>query len=304
MSRVCYDCAGAVELNDLLCPHCASSSLTCGRARPTRAGSSSTLTLPHPWSVMGRWDVGGVVSLAGPPGSGKSTLAALTSPVLWLTFEQTPGQAAGMLRRVATGELPEIVELHESQALLRELHSVVRGMVVLDSLTAAAGLDEQVQIMKGIVRWARGGDRRALVIRGVTSDDSAAGRRQLDHQVDVTCVVQQSEDGLRRLSVEKNRFGPLQSSYFAIGAHGVASPSWPYSYSVEGKPGAYALHPYPMEGARWAGLLARRFGDTPEPGWASAGRVVSGYAGGRLVPADEAERRAFAERHGLRWLEA
>jgi energy-coupling factor transporter ATP-binding protein EcfA2 len=306
MSLVCYDCASPVEDGALLCPVCGGGTLTRDRARPTRTTAEQGAELPAPWSVMARWDVGGVVSVAGPPGAGKSTLAALLQPVLWLTCEQTPGQAAAMLRRVARGdELPEIVQFPGGRpdVVGRELAGVGRGLVVLDSLTAAAQLDDQVGLLHDVLRWARAGDRRALVILGVTSDDTPAGRRQLRHAVDVSATIHAGDDGLRVLQLEKNRFGPLRSSYFGLDESGAVQPAFPYSYSVEGRPGAYRLHPYPTEGARWDGGLRARFGLKPEPGWASATRVVEGYPGGRMAPADAGERRAFAEQHGLRWLD-
>lgn len=307
MNVTCYDCAAPIEAGTLVCPHCSGGTFTRGRARPTRAVVAPSWELKGPWSALGRWDAGGVVALAGAPGAGKSTLAALLEPTLWLTCEQTAGQAAGMLARVIPGDgLPEILAFgaHEAAHVVpAELGALPHGLVVVDSLTAAASLDGQVELLQHVVRWARGGDRRALVILGMTSADTAAGRRQLRHAVDAFAVVAGDDDGNRRLAVEKNRFGPLQSSYFTLGAGGAASATFPYSYSVEGRAGAYTLVPFPSSDARWDGPLRARCGDTAETGWACAARIVPGYPNDRLVPADVGERRRFAEAHGLRWLE-
>lgn len=260
--------------------------------------------MPFPWSAMGDWPVAGVVSVAGPPGAGKSTLGALLQPVAWLTCEQTPAQAAALLARCKADPLPEIVAFTrgDHQTVLDELAGIAEGLVVLDSLTASGGVDEQLELLGHIIRWAQaGGDRRALVVLGVNSDDQAAGRRQVRHAVDACVYVQLNEDGNRSFELEKNRFGPVTSSYFRINGHGASKPRFPYSYTVEGKAGAYRLVPYPTEGAKWDGLFRAAFGKAPEPGWASAARWVPTYPDGRLEPADVDERKRFAEAHGLKW---
>lgn len=305
MSQVCYDCASPIEAGRVVCPHCGGISITRGRARPRVAGVSASAALPFPWSVLGRWELGGCVALAGPPGSGKSTLAACLDVSLWLTCEQTAGQAAALLRRVTPDEMPEIVVVAPgaSERIGRELDQLGAGLVVLDSLTAASSLDGQLEVLDRMIAWCRGGARQVLVILGVNADDSPAGRRQLRHRVDVSAVVRAGEDGLRVLEVEKNRYGPLSSAYFTLGAGGAGRPEFRYSYSIEGRPGAYRLEPYPSSHARWDGLLRARFGEAPEPGWASAARMVPSYPDGRIEPADVGERRRFAADHGLQWLE-
>lgn len=272
----------------------------------------SSIELPHPWGVLRAWPSGHVVALSAGPGAGKSTLAALLKPDHWWTCEQTAEQAAILLDRARPGGVDGSVTIYafgrgDGGAAIRRLEQLPAGFVVVDSITAAAALDEQVSLVARIVEWARrGDDRRALVILGQTSDGTAAGRVQLRHVVDVDATIAGQDDGARVLATQKNRAGPLGSAYFSLTSNGAAIPAFPYSYSVESIGGAFRLVPYPTDGpqVKWDGVLRHRFKGRPaEPGYASAGRVVPGYPSDRLQPADVSERRAFAEAHGLRWLE-
>lgn len=306
MPRTCYDCAQPVEDQRLLCPHCGGRTLTDGRAHPTRFVPTKAVDLPFPWSCLQAWEAGGVISIAGPPGSGKSTVSALLPCDLWLSCEQTPAQVATLMHRVRPRNMPEIATFgrHNGDrvpALLAA--SPGARWAILDSLTAAATVDDQVRVLEALIQWAQLGARRVAVILGVTSEDQAAGRRQLRHMVDACVNIALGDDGLRTFEVDKNRFGPLGAAHFALGEAGAGRPALEYSYSVEGRPGAYRLVPYPTERAQWDGLLRQRFKRVSRPGYASAARPMVGYRGGVLEPADVAARRRFAESHGLTWLD-
>jgi hypothetical protein len=145
-----------------------------------------------------------------------------------------------------------------------------------------------------------------LLIQQINAAGAGAGFLELPHLVDACGLIE--KDTVRRLSFWKNRMGPIGSVLFTIGANGVDAIRLDQaSYSVEGEPGEYRLHPWPLPGGKWAGLFDRAWkgkkAPPAVPGLACAALPVAGYPGGVLRPLDQADRRRFAELHGLRWVD-
>lgn len=337
--RTCYDCGARVPPAWMLCPSCGSGRITRGRGRPSVVVDelADAIPLPYPWHALGMWPDQTVIALVGPPGSGKSTLAASIDPTVWATTEQTIRRAAQLMER--TGADPEIVEIDAVDtprpdtptAVAEPGHAVklsalavdnqpsigVRetladalagqtGIVVVDSVTELGHHDRALDAVRMLREWVDDqADRRAVAIVGVNARGDAAGRRQLIHLVDQYVFIQPHADGSRSFNIQKNRSGPEDNIYFRISEAGIVRPSWPYAYSVEGKPGAYRLEPYPSRSAEWQGIVkARATQDPPASmqGIAGAGVIVAGYPDGVLQPADAEDRRRFAELHGLTWI--
>lgn len=308
---VCLDCGSWIPRGHARCERCGGAGSRAGHCRPVVAVVDDTPPLPDPWTVLGSWPAGCLLSLTGPPGAGKSTLAAILArwsdapgrPSTWITAEQSGAEVGAMFRRVTPGYCPDVAVVADPGAAVAHVNGA-RGLVVVDSLTALAEWAGQVDILGQIDAWAQGGEgRRAVVILQVNADGEGAGRREIPHLVDAVAVVAPAE-GLSRLDLTKNRNGPAAGVYFSIGAGGIAVPRWPYAYSVEGERGSYRLHPYPVPGARWAGVLAMLHAQgTLRPGTASAAIPCDAYPGGAAEPGDIAARRQFAELHGLAWLE-
>lgn len=320
-NQLCAACATPRDPKSLLCVECGGSKWTVGRAKPSIVIQDHALDLPYPWTTIHDFPPNEVICIAGPPGSGKSSLCAMLCPDLWLTSEQTVKVAASMFARFAV-PMPDIVQLGQIRdprtetgerrpdtAALPTLEGVLSEafavrMVVVDSLSKLGGPAEQLDALDQLMQWVRRGeDRRAIVILAWTKGGDFAGPKQIPHMCHAEIVLDGDDEGRRVFSVPKNRGGPLGSSYFIIQADGVTPPPMPYAYSVEGSPGRYRLDAYPSKSAKWDGPLhaMREARGAVVGGIACAARCVPGYPDGLLRPADESERRAFAEMHGLTW---
>lgn len=304
----CYDCATPATTDALCCSACGSSDLRAGAARPSTPPATVSPPLPFPWDATLRaWPAQGLVLLYGQRGSGKSAAAAQLAPDWWLTSEQTIDQAAASIAWAQGGTYikpPELREVHTAGDVEELLWGGLFGeLVVVDSLSRLGTWTEQARIMEVIEAWCRETDARALVVVQVNKQGQPAGLTEVEHLTTAIVSAQVEEDGQRRLCADKNRRGPLGAALFQLTGRGLERTALPYSYSVEGCPGQYRLVPWPSKGARWDELLARAFQESAEAGWASAARLVEGYPDGVLLPGDVDERRAFAEAHGLRWLE-
>jgi hypothetical protein len=217
-----------------------------------------------------------------------------------MSAEQTPAQAARIARR-AGAPIRDVVAISDAGDVGRTLDAFPHvKLPVIDSLTAL-GREGGLSALVRLVDWSRErhGRRGCAVIQRTKRGD-AAGYEALAHMVDAVCAVELDDQGLRLLTVDKNREGPLDARYFTLGGKGVGVPDFSQAvYSVEGTPGAYRLHPYPLSGATWAGWIDPE--DPPPPGHAGCGAP---YGLGRmLLPQDVAERRAFALAHGLEWID-
>ncbi len=313
----CYDCGAAVPPDCLLCPECGACSFSETETRP-RAGVQTPkhADLPWPWTVLHGWPSGFLVSLSGGPGSGKSSLAAVLDPSVWLTSEQTPKQVRVMFDRVAPAGRPLICPVSSPAQVADAIDQVAEGLIVLDSLTHCGTWTEQLEILEYLAEWTRArSGRRSLPILQVNAAGDAAGLTAVPHLVDACADLYSDTVGLRRIGTWKNRGGPLDCRYFVVDKDGLNRPPFDrYAWSVEGDPGRYILHAWPLPKARWADVLTGLFErvteseggsvavTVAEPGVAGAGVRVTGYDAGILEPADIADRRRFAEAHGLRWI--
>lgn len=303
----CYDC-GAPCGRVPSCPVCGSQRLTTtGRCRPRLVPPAAAMDLPGPWKLLHAWPEGCSVSISGGPGVGKSSLCALFHGLwrmTWCTAEESGAQAGRMFRRIYPDREPPDVYTTSTPGAVREvLAAVTEGLVVLDSATAVAGWERQVELLEHVDDWLLDGpNRRFLAILQVNGQGEAAGRMEVTHLVDACCHVD-DDHGFSRLSAWKNRNGPVGSAIFELTAQGPRTPELPYAYSVEGSRGRYYLLPYPMPGGRYHGYLHALMKGREDPihGVATAAIPVPAYDRGLFFPADVAARRAFAEAHGLTW---
>lgn len=301
----CSVCLTPKRPGHLFC-HCGSSSFS-PADRPLvaeRLYRAQRYDLPWPWLVLEDWQPGMLVLLAGGPGSGKSSLAALLRPSLWLTSEQEPAEAAALLARCGGGEVPPVQPVRDVQELRQAIDRAEPGLWVVDSVTEIGTWDEQQHILRHIAERTRGSGSRSCIIQQINAKGEGAGMMALPHLVDASALIEKED--VRRLTFWKNRGGAIGSAIFGLGANGVTRPNLAIaSYSVEGQAGRYRLHPWPLSGARWAGLFDAMWKNPARarPGLACAAMPVAGYPGGVLQPPDVEERKRFAELNGLIWVD-
>ena len=301
--RYCYACGTPWSEEEICCPSCGGSDPSHGSARPTRAVENDAVRFDGPWNMV-PWIPTGSVSMSGGPGAGKSSVAALIRPTLWITKEQEPRPVGDMFRRILPGHMPDVRVADSAEDVAAALSECERGPIVIDSLTAF-GLKDALATAHMVVEWARRKNDRVLAIVQVNKDGQSAGYMEIPHLFDANIMVTPDPWGVRSFQVVKSRWCALGAMYFRFSEGGqIEIPNFEAAYSVEGSPGDYSLHPFPLKGAKWNGLLkAMAQHNMLKPGCACAATEASYLPSGFLEPMDVAERRAFAERNGLLWID-
>ena len=249
------------------------------------------------------WPPQGTVGVYGGPGSGKSTLAALIKPKWWVTKEQEPRPAGEMFRRITPEHMPQICAVDSVDDVAEALHQAQEGPLVIDSLSAF-GMKEGLIIAHLLIQWSKERNARGLAIMQINSQGQTAGYMELPHLFDAIINLSPDPWGVRAFRIEKSRWSPLEGAYWHFDKEGrVAKPEFTASYSVEGSPGNYWLHPFPLKGSKWSGLLSlMEAGGELKPGIATAAVRASYMDEGFIQPMDVEERQRFAIRNGLEWI--
>lgn len=299
----CYKCGTPWPDSELLCPGCGGQDRAQGSAKPEINVRGDLETFDGPWRLI-PWPRQGSVAIFGGPGSGKSSLAAMIRPKHWITKEQEPKPVGAMFRRLLPGYIPPIYACNTAEDVQQILQTITEGPVVLDSLTAF-GLRDALVVAHLLVNWAQEHNDRSLAILQVNKSGDSAGYMEIPHLFD--CNINLSPDpwGVRSFRVLKSRWCALEAVYWHFDDNGqIATPDFNAAYSVEGNAGNYWLHPFPVRGAKWNGLLAALDGNEQlRPRTASAAHVAAYMPTGFVVPQDAHERKVFAERNGLEWLD-
>lgn len=299
----CYRCGAVWPKNAMSCPGCGGLDRTSGRTRPQIAPKQFHERFDYPWDLI-PWPQGGAACIFGGPGSGKSTLSSILRPRLWMTKEQDHAPVGEMFRRTTPGFMPQVAVVETAADVERELAVTERGPVVIDSLTSL-GPQDALLASHLMVAWTRESNERSLSIIQVNKEGDAAGYREITHLFDAVIQITPEEWGLRIFNVDKSRWCALHSRYWIFDGTGqVSRPEFPAAYSVEGRPGNYYLHPFPLRGGTWTGLLGfLAVLESLPQGVASSACVARYMRTGFIEPYDVAERRRFAEEHGLQWLD-
>jgi KaiC/GvpD/RAD55 family RecA-like ATPase len=202
--------------------------------------------------------------------------------------------------------IPRIANCESWDQLEEDLRGITKDdLLVVDSISQLASSHESTTLVKRCIEEIRRVGARALFIAQFTKDGNMLGPNEIAHMVDVVCQIPKDKSGMRRLVLQKNRFGSLRSTYFSIDSTGIIQQAFSYGYTVEGPVGNYSLTMYPMNGARYTGIMDKlcEAGFNLER-FASCAISCDAYQGGFAEPPDAAERQAFAESHELTWISA
>lgn len=244
--------------------------------------------------------------LSGGPGSGKTTICIAANPNIISSSEQENEQVAGIWYRVHKERpSPILTNCTTWEELAEDLMVLQEGELgLVDSISQLAAGPHTPLVLRRAVKNIREKGAVAIFITQYTKDGEMLGPNELRHMVDVVATIPDDPFGLRRLSVVKNRFGALFTQYFSLGEEGVKEQSFRWAYSVEGPPGRYSLHLFPMSGAKWAGIFsAFEEAGVRVEGVASAAVTSSIYETGFVEPDDVEWRMKFAADHGLAWID-
>lgn len=299
----CYACGTTWSPGYITCVACGATDKGAGTSRPVVHVKDDTQCFMGPWEML-PWPRSGAVGMYGGPGAGKSSLAAMIRPRVWITKEQVPKPVGEMFRRLwGDGWMPQVHAVQDSGDVAKVLEMHYKGPIVLDSATALK-LKDGLLASEMMVKWAQDRNDRVLIIIQINKDQQAAGYMEIPHLVDAVVNISPDPWGVRSFRINKSRWSALGATYWGFNAEGkVEVPDFPASYSVEGSPGEYWLHPFPIRGSKWSGLLAALSADEQlKPRHASAAVRAPYMEHGFVEPMDVHERKRFAESHGLKWI--
>ena len=299
----CYSCGSPWDLNEIICPKCGGTKHSEMIARPVMNTPDDFIQYDGPWKMI-PWCPQGAVCIFGGPGAGKSSISALIKPKWWITKEQEPKPASSMFKRLTPDNMPRIAAVDNAEEVAKLLEDIHEGPIVIDSLTAF-GLKESLEIAHLILNWTRKNNDRSLSILQATQAGTVAGYTEVPHLFDAVIHVDIDKWGVRCFRIKKSRWSGLENSYFTFGEGGmIVAPEFNAAYTVEGDAGGYYLHPFPIKGAKWDGIakvLAENNALVPK--MASAAQAAPYMPSGFVRPMDHVERRNFAERAGLEWID-
>lgn len=192
-----------------------------------------------------------VTMLTAKPGAGKSTLllqvagklAARGVRVLYASGEESAPQIRMRAERIlhTCSDKVFILSTSSLDAVLSESQRLKPAILIVDSIQTMALAEfaqrpgtptQTVQCCAAIVSACKQGERpmAAFVVGHVTKDETMAGLRTLEHQVDTVLYLESGySDELRLLRSTKNRFGYTDEvGLFQMSAEGLSDVTNPY----------------------------------------------------------------------------
>lgn len=183
---------------------------------------------------------GSAILIGGNPGAGKSTLLLQTMcylaehvPALYVTGEESLQQVAMRARRLGlpTDKLNMLSETN-IEAICAQAEVLKPKVLVVDSIqvvhsedvTSAPGSVSQVRECAAyLTRYAKQTGTVLFLVGHVTKDGSLAGPKVLEHMIDCSILLEESDDSrFRTLRGQKNRFGAVNElGVFAMTEEGL-----------------------------------------------------------------------------------
>lgn len=181
--------------------------------------------------------------LAGDPGAGKTTLCLqlselflfefLDREVLYIANEQAPEEIAETASRLKLMNQDRIRIVRAMGGVTHDIGDLMIGykpcLILLDSITKWVGEDMAAAVIlaQRIKDYSVKLEAPTIIVNQVTKDGDHAGRKQLEHAVDMAAMFETMLDVLddegnpiapkdapRRLQSSKNRFGPAPEEQF------------------------------------------------------------------------------------------
>ena len=190
---------------------------------------------------------GSAILIGGSPGAGKSTLLLQTlchlaenMPCLYITGEESLQQVAMRARRLKlpTNQLQMLSETNIETICATAEKTQPKVMVVdsiqvmyLSDVSSAPGSVSQVRECAALlIRFAKQTGTILILVGHVTKDGSLAGPKVLEHMIDCSIMLEDTDDSrYRTLRGTKNRFGAVNElGVFAmteLGLREVTNPS-------------------------------------------------------------------------------
>lgn len=309
-ARVCVDCGHGINDQKLnICPRCDSQDISDRHSSPICIKSDEGLHLAFPFDGITMLP-GTTMLLSGYKGSGKTTSLlkmAGGKQHRILSSEQQASAIAKTWYRIHTedAERPNISHCYSWSDLLIDIEGLDPGeIVIVDSISQLATGHQTPGVVKAVIEGVRQASAYAFFITQFTKSGDPLGPSELGHLVDVTAFIPQDKKmGTRRLVIDKDRNGIAHGRYYKLGARGPEPEVFEYGYTIEGPAGDYRMHLYPLGGAVFGGIMDTLAGIGYNlEGTASCAISCNGYKLGYAQPSDIAERRRFAENHGLSWI--
>lgn len=179
--------------------------------------------------------VGSVNLIGGEPGAGKSTLLmqvmghlSKTVPVLYITGEESLDQVAMRAERLGVKDNENLHLLSETEVdtICNVARQYEAKVMVVDSIQttylsdvpSAPGNVSQVRESAATLnRFCKENGITCWLVGHVSKEGSVAGPKVLEHIVDSVLMLEGDADGrYRMLRASKQRFGNLDSSFFAM----------------------------------------------------------------------------------------
>lgn len=197
------------------------------------------------------------ILVGGEPGIGKSTLmlqaAAMVAfregagSVLYVSGEESQSQIKSRALRLGVSDAPlSLLTTQRLDDVMEAISTNVPKLLVVDSIQT---MTAQVDGVTGpvtqlryctleLIAWAKSHDSVLIMTAHVTKEGDIAGPKIIEHMVDTVAMFERTDNDVRFLRAEKNRFGSIDElGVFAMTEKGLEEVGDPSSLFVTRRDG-------------------------------------------------------------------